>query len=92
MHKIESSNVPKNNYTNPMGVNAAGRREADGDYRDEGDGTRPHSFQLDAASCGTTKAFMGRPRRNRHHSEYADQAGNLQLQSLVTHQHGNHRV
>jgi D-arabinose 1-dehydrogenase-like Zn-dependent alcohol dehydrogenase len=70
-----------------MGVNAAGRREADGDYRDEGDGTRPHSFQLDAASCGTTKAFMGRPRRNRHHSEYADQAGNLQLQSLVTHQH-----
>lgn len=31
-------------------------------------------------------------RRNRHHSGYADQAGNLLLQSLVTHQHGNHRM
>src|SRR6266436_3716814 len=71
---------------------SAGRGETDGNYRNEGDGTRPHSFQLDTAACGTTKAFMGRPRRNHYHSGYADEAGNFLLHAVAAHQHGNHRV
>jgi len=89
-----------------MGVNAADKyyysfekdllplavEKTDGNYRNEGNGTRTHSFQLDTAVGGTTKAFMGRQRCNRHNSGYAHQAGDLLLQSLATRQHGNHRV
>ena len=39
-----------------------------------------------------TRACMGRPRRNHHNSGHADQAGNLLLHAVVTHQYGNHRV
>jgi len=87
-----------------MGINAADKyyysfekellplavEKTDGDYRNEGDGARAHSFQLDHATSGRTEAFLGRPRRNRDRSRYADKAGNLLLHAVVTYQHGDH--